>query len=86
MKAGAEVYKGIEFVRLSSLKDDQSLSIRNSAFAGRTIKILRNNEIISDCLPYTVYLEWYHQFVNSEVKSSEREFVQEINRLKFALK
>lgn len=59
MKAQIENYRGIEFVRLSSLPGDQKKMIRDSHFVNKTIKILRENKLITDCLPYKSYLEWY---------------------------
>jgi hypothetical protein len=79
MKADAKVYKGIEFVRLSSLNKEQAASIGESAFAKKTIKILCDNELLSDCLPYSYYLEWYHQFLK------EGDFAPGVTTLKLAL-
>jgi len=59
MKAEVEVYRGIEFVRLSALSREQAKAIRESSFGKRVIKILHGSEILPDCLPWTSYLEWY---------------------------
>jgi hypothetical protein len=61
MKAAVEVYKGIEFVRISSLPDDQKKMIWNSFIGQKIIKILRENELLNDCVQYTDYLDWYQQ-------------------------
>ena len=63
MKATIENYKGIEFVRLSSLPEDQKRMIWQSDYKTKVIKILRGKELISDCLPYEHYREW-HQLNN----------------------
>jgi hypothetical protein len=59
MKAEVEIYKGIEFVRLSSLPEEQKKLIWNSAFNKKMIKIKNGSELLTDCFPYTIYLEWY---------------------------
>jgi len=54
-----ENYRGIEFVRISSLPGDQKKMIRDSYFANKTIKILCEDKLLTDCLPYKAYIEWY---------------------------
>ena len=59
MKAAVEVYRGIEFVRLSSLSPEEKRGLLEAKYFTKTIKILRDQELINDCLPYHFYLEWY---------------------------
>ncbi len=59
MKAEVENYKGIEFVRISKLPDDQKRLIRTSFEGQKIIKILYNKELLSDCLKYSDYVDWY---------------------------
>jgi hypothetical protein len=61
MKASVEIYKGIEFVRLSSLSDAERASINNSTLQAKLIKIAKNDELLVDCLLYNLYLAWYDQ-------------------------
>ena len=61
MKAAVETYKGIEFVRISTLPEDQKTMIWSSAYKDKVIKILRDKELLNDCLPYDHYLEWYKE-------------------------
>ena len=61
MIAAVENYKGIEFVRISNLPEDQKRMIWTSAYQHKVIKILRDNELLNDCLPYDHYAEWYSQ-------------------------
>jgi hypothetical protein len=59
MKAALEIYKGIEFVRISNLPDDQKKLIGDSMHSQKIVKILRNNELLNDCILYGDYADWY---------------------------
>jgi len=61
MTAAIENYKGIEFVRISTLPEDQRKMISTSPFQHKVIKILRDKELLDDCLSYDHYIEWYNQ-------------------------
>ena len=61
MLAAIENYKGIEFVRISSLPEVQQKMIWTSAYRHKVIKILRGEELLNDCLPSVNYVEWYMQ-------------------------
>ena len=61
MIAAIENYKGIEFVRISTLPEDQQKMILTSTLQRKAIKILRDKELLIDCLPYDTYVEWYKQ-------------------------
>lgn len=61
MIAAIENYKGIEFVRISTLPEEQKRKIWTSSYQHKVIKILRDKELLSDCLPYENYVEWYEQ-------------------------
>lgn len=64
MIINSESYKGIEFVRISSLENQEKTIIRQTLGHGKIIKILRDNELLSDCIQYHDYLAWRNQ--NSE--------------------
>jgi hypothetical protein len=70
MKAAIENYKGIEFVRISTLPEDQKRMIWTSAYKHKIIKILRDRELLNDCLPYDHYIEWYKQGYKNETTAS----------------
>ena len=59
MKVEVENYRGIEFVRISSLPEDQKRMIWNSFNTQKIIKILRNKELLNDCLQFEDYIDWY---------------------------
>ena len=59
MKIEAEDYKGIEFIRISALPGDQKSKISQTIGSQHIIKILREKELLSDCIQYTDYSAWY---------------------------
>ena len=61
MIAAIENYKGIEFVRISTLPEEQKRMLWTSAYQHKIIKILRDKELLSDCLLYDNYVEWYER-------------------------
>jgi len=71
MLAEPEHYKGILYVRLSSLPGEQKEKLREAYNRESIIKIIKDNSIINDCILYTDYLGWYHQY-----KSSPTEVIQ----------
>jgi hypothetical protein len=59
MLVDPEHFKGISFVRISSLPTEQKAKIRESFDRELIVKILRDNSLINDCIVYTDYLNWY---------------------------
>jgi hypothetical protein len=85
MRADVEIYKGIEFVRLSSLPSEQNKMISDSAIAKKIIKILRGNELLNDCIPYNLYLEWHRHHFGPEVEVMSESSAQ-IKKLRLVFK
>lgn len=67
MKVLAEVFKGIEFVRISNLPEDQKQSISFSILKHQIIKILKDKVVMHDCIQYQDYVVWYDQYVSQSV-------------------
>jgi hypothetical protein len=60
------LYKGIEFVRISSLpKSEQELFTKSFNY-NFLIKILMGEEIVHDCIQYKDYVLWYRNFILKE--------------------
>lgn len=58
-----EVYKGIEFVRISKLPKDQSAIIKTSFPKDKVFKILRDDEVmLEDCIQYRDYQDWHKKY------------------------
>ena len=85
MKAEVEIYRGIEFVRLSSLRKEQAKLILESAYSRKIIKVLRDGELLSDCLPYRTYTEWYN-LSSQNVPEPKDEIQKSFPAFKLALK
>jgi len=62
MKVVSEVYKGIEYVRISSLNKEEKNKIWQTLDREKIIKILKDNELLNDCVQYQDYLSWRKQF------------------------
>ena len=55
---GAEIYKGIEFIRISNLPDEQKNQITRTIDHAKIIKILRGSEVLHDCVQVIDYDQW----------------------------
>lgn len=75
MLAASENYKGIKFVRISSLPADQKSQIWSSFNINLVIKILKGDALLNDCLEYKHYVAWYQNIftVNRNQKNLEAE-------------
>ena len=69
MRVVGENYKGIEFIRISHLPEDQRQLIRASLKRDKIINILKNDCLLSDCVQVRDYEAWYTE--NYFVKSTE---------------
>lgn len=83
MRAEAEVYKGIQFVRLSSLPKEHKKMILNSTYTKNIIKILHNDELLADCLPYAYYVEWHQNCYGTHADTTPS---PQLGSLKFVFK
>jgi hypothetical protein len=53
-----ETYKGIEFIRISALPEEERVLIRKTLDETKIIKILRERELLNDCIQVSDYSEW----------------------------
>jgi hypothetical protein len=58
MRAVAENYKGIEYVRISSLPEAQKGIFWQTFDKNKIIKILKSGSLLSDCIQYHDYTDW----------------------------
>jgi hypothetical protein len=58
-KISVKTYKGIDYIRLSSLPPAQSESLKQTLNERTLIKILMNDVVLSDCVLYSAYEEWF---------------------------
>ena len=76
MRASSENYKGIEFVRISMLPEEQKKMIWTSLKRDKIIKILKNDCLLNDCVQANDYEQWYtenYKVNASNVASSNRQ-------------
>lgn len=59
MKVNSTVYKGIEFIEISTLPNDQKASLLQTINPDLFIKILIDGKLMPRCLQYRIYEEWY---------------------------
>jgi hypothetical protein len=69
MKINAENFKGIEFVQLNQLPENQRIKILESLNSNFIIKILIDGKIIGNCLQYKDYDFWYDNIFNTKHSS-----------------
>jgi len=80
MLAAVENYKGIKFIRISSLPADQKNQIWSSFNINLVIKILKDDTLLNDCLEYKHYVAWYQNIftVNRNEKNIEAENIRKL--------
>jgi len=64
----SEIYKGIEFVRISNLPEDQKNQITHTIDQSKIIKILRGKDLLPDCVQVNDYARWMRDIFQQEVK------------------
>ena len=65
-KISKDVYRGIDFIRISNLPDDQQLIFKSWLNNDQVIKIMINNsKILPDCVQYYIYEEWFGDILPS---------------------
>jgi hypothetical protein len=63
----AEIYKGIEFVRISNLPEEQKSQITQTIDHSKIIKILRGKELLPDCVQVNDYSHWMAESFNKSM-------------------
>jgi hypothetical protein len=59
MKVNSTIYKGIEFVEISTLPNEQKTSLLQTVSPDLLIKILVDGKLMPRCIQYKDYEEWY---------------------------
>jgi hypothetical protein len=59
MKVKSTIYKGIEFVEIYSLPNEQKQYLLQTIDPELFIKILVDGKLMSQCIQYKDYEEWY---------------------------
>lgn len=58
MRKPVEKFRGIEFVRISSLPKEQQGQVWDSFDQGKIIKIIRDQSLLNDCILYEDFQKW----------------------------
>ncbi len=72
-RMSAETYKGIDFVRISNLPEEQKNQITQTIDRTKIIKILRGKELLPDCIQVNDYARWMKDTFNKEVNLAKKE-------------
>lgn len=59
MKVQSTIYKGIEYIQVSTLPSEQREKLLNTINKGLLIKILVDGKMISNCLQFKDYEAWF---------------------------
>lgn len=85
MRVDREIYKGIEYVRLTGLPLDQKEKIDTTLSPDKIIKILKDGVLINDCIQYADYLCWFEEYHQAAIISPSH-LPQTAGAFKFSIK
>lgn len=72
MKVKSKVFKGIEYVQLSELPNEQREIFLKTVNNDLVIKILIAGKVLSDCVQFKDYISWFDNIYKSpDTKTSE---------------
>jgi hypothetical protein len=79
MKVDTKIFKGIEYVQVSELPQSQREILTQTINPDLFIKLLIDGKIISGCLQYKDYNNWYvNQFQTAKTPAREQSVVSEL--------
>ena len=67
MKADSKIFKGIEYVQVSELPQAQREILTQTINPDLFIKLLMDGKILSGCLQYKDYNNWYQEHYQSRI-------------------
>lgn len=71
MKVNSKIYKGIEYIQLTDLPQEQQALIVQNLDEDFFIKILVESSVISQCIQYKDYVMWFETVYGGEVSAVE---------------
>lgn len=78
MKVDAKLFKGIEYVQLSELPQNQRELLTQSINQELFIKLLVDGKIVSGCIQYKDYSKWYVEQYQPLVSAAREQSVIQI--------
>jgi hypothetical protein len=85
MKVSSKIYKGIEYVQMNDLPDDQKEKFLESCGPESFIKILVGETVVRDCIQYKDYDFWFNSTFRRQVGHSKKEVTLREHPLQIAL-
>ena len=73
MKADSKIFKGIEYIQVSELPPPQREMLTQTINPDLFIKLLVDGKIISGCLQYKDYSQWYQDCYLPKVSPTREE-------------
>jgi hypothetical protein len=78
MKVDAKLFKGIEYVQLSELPQNQREILTQTINQDLFIKLLVDGKIVSGCIQYKDYSKWYVEQYQPLVNAAREQSVIQI--------
>ncbi|MBT1706367.1 hypothetical protein [Chryseosolibacter indicus] len=64
----SKIFKGIEYIHLSDLPEAQKERFLQTTSRYVFIKILIDGKVVSNCIEYSTYSNWFHTIYKAEPK------------------
>ena len=71
MKVNSTIYKGIEYVQVNALPQDQKEKLLQTINHDLFIKILVDEKLIGNCLLFKDYEIWFDNIYKPQIKGNE---------------
>ena len=65
MKVKSKIFKGIEYIQIAELPQEQQELLAKSLNKNIIIKILINGKVVRDCIQFKDYQTWYENIFKS---------------------
>jgi hypothetical protein len=85
MKVNSKIYKGIEYVQMIDLPEDQRERFLESSGPESFIKILIGETVLRDCIQYRDYDSWFDTTFKRPVGIVRKDVVVKEQRVQVAL-
>ncbi len=83
MGMNIERYKGIEFVRISSMPKEQQRQVWESFERGKIIKIVTGDSLMNDCILYNDFAAWQAKSQSKEASTTSADRQGMLGKLAF---
>jgi hypothetical protein len=77
MKAKARFFKGIEFIQVNELPEEQQILLKSSPNTPERIKILIDGKVLDNCILYKEYANWHHTIYLQSVAHTDKPILEQ---------